>query len=80
MTNPFRHGMSLRNVRRQCLQDGWTVEDKIGTGEEVYRHPHYQRPITVNKRRHDAPRVLTRIAARIWDSANEMNIDRRQQS
>ncbi|MGO8753357.1 MAG: hypothetical protein ACLQNE_46060 [Thermoguttaceae bacterium] len=53
------HGMNLRMARRLWRECGGTIEDKDGTGEEVFRHPRFDRPITVNKRRHDAPRKLT---------------------
>lgn len=52
-------GMRLLRARRLWRQCGGVVEDRKGTGEEVYSHPALHRAIAVNKRRHDAPRTLT---------------------
>lgn len=55
--------MSLRNARRRWRKLGGEVKDVHRTGEERYTHPRFDRPLTVNKRKKDAPRVLlTRIA------------------
>jgi hypothetical protein len=57
--------MDLREARRLWRECGGTVNNKAGTGEEVYRHPRLDRSITVNKRRHDAPRQLTATLLRL---------------
>lgn len=62
---PF-HEMSLRDAKRMWIAVGGSVDDKNGTGEEVYRHPELIKPITVNKRRDDAPRKLTVALNRLW--------------
>ena len=50
--------MNLREARREWKRLGGSVEDKNRTGEEVYRHLEVLKPITVNKRRTDAPRKV----------------------
>lgn len=59
------HGKNLRPARRMWLDLGGIVYDRRRSGEEVYIHRLIKRPITVNKRRKDAPRELTAAIARI---------------
>jgi hypothetical protein len=59
------HGMNLRTARRIWVDLGGIVYDRRRSGEEVYTHPLIARPITVNKRRKDAPRELTAAISRI---------------
>ncbi|MFH0982099.1 MAG: hypothetical protein V2A79_11215 [Planctomycetota bacterium] len=63
---PF-HGMSLRDAKRMWVTLGGWGGDKKNTGEEVYRHAHVTKPITVNKRRKDAPRRLTTALIWLWE-------------
>lgn len=58
---------SLRETRKlwRCLAG--EVLDIRRTGEERYSHPNIDRPITVNKRRKDAPRKLITALRRIAD-------------
>lgn len=57
--------LSLRDARWHWLQLGGVVTDVRRTGEERYSHPNIQRPITVNKRRKDAPRKLVTALRRV---------------
>lgn len=57
--------LSLREARQLWKRFGGTVEDIRRTGEERYRHPEIERPITVDKRRKDAPRKLTTALRRL---------------
>lgn len=59
--------LSLREARQLWKRFGGTVEDIRRTGEERYRHPEIERPITVDKRRKDAPRKLTTALRRLAD-------------
>jgi hypothetical protein len=63
--------MNMRDARKRWRQLGGTVDNRRGTGEDVYRHPALRKPITVNGRRKDAPRVLTRAIRRLlgWGMA-----------
>lgn len=56
---------SLRDVRWYWLQFGGIVTDVRRTGEERYSHASIERPITVNKRRKDAPRKLVTALRRV---------------
>ena len=56
---------NLRIARRLWRSLGGSVEDVPRTGEERYTHPRLARPITVNKRRKDAPRKLVTALRRI---------------
>lgn len=58
--------MNRRKVRKLWIGANGTVNDKRGTGEEVYRHPSLLKPITVNKRKKDAPRELTKALIEIY--------------
>ena len=58
-------GMNLRDARRLWIRLGGTADNKNCTGEEVYRHPQWPKPITVNKRRKDAPLELIKVLARL---------------
>ncbi len=58
---------NLRRVRKMWIQYGGTVEDVWRTGEERYSHPNEPKPIKVNKRRKDTPRVLLTALRRIMD-------------
>ena len=62
------HGMNLIDVRKLWKEYGGTVEDKNRTGEEVYSHTLWLKPITVNKRRKDAPRELTKALSKLMDA------------
>lgn len=53
------HGCNLRVARKIWKKLGGSVNDKRGTGEEVYCHPNVPVSIVVDKRRKDSPRVLT---------------------
>ena len=44
------------------------VRDRRRTGEECYTHPELARPIIVNKRRKDTPRVLLLALRRLLKS------------
>ncbi len=59
------HGKNLRDVRKAWRDLGGQIINRRGTGEEVYRHPRWPKPIVVNKRRKDAPRALTQAIARL---------------
>lgn len=50
--------ISLREARRAWKNAGGSVEVIPGAGEERYLHPALEHPITVNRRRKDAPRKL----------------------
>lgn len=57
--------LNLREARQLWKRFGGTVEDIRRTGEERYRHPSIECPITVDKRRKDAPRKLTTALRRL---------------
>jgi hypothetical protein len=57
--------LSLRDARSIWVELGGTVTDVRRTGEERYYHASILRPITVNKRRKDAPRKLVTALRRI---------------
>ncbi len=67
--------LSLREARGLWKLFGGLVEDVRRTGEERYSHPNIERPITVNKRRKDAPRKLAVALRRLAD--NDLNRWRR---
>ncbi len=56
--------MSLRDVREKWLSHGGAVRDVRRTGEERYSHSSIS-PIRVNKRRHDAPKILEKCLRKI---------------
>ena len=58
-------GMNLNKARKLWLHIGGDVGNKPATGEEVYRHFKYAKPITVNRRKKSAPRVLTNALRRL---------------
>ena len=60
-------GLSLRMARVIWRSFGGQVENVCGSGEERYSHPLVERPITVNKRRKDAPKKLIVALRRIVD-------------
>jgi hypothetical protein len=57
------HGMNRRDAQKLWRELGGTIENKRGTGEEVYRHPNWPKPIRANKRNKHAPRAVTKA---IW--------------
>lgn len=60
--------MSLRDAREKWRSYGGAVKDVRRTGEERYSHPSIERPIKVNKRRHDAPKILEKYLRKISKS------------
>lgn len=58
-------GANLNKVRAIWIDLGGTVENRHRTGEEVYRHPKWHKPVVVNKRRKDASRELTKVAGKL---------------
>jgi hypothetical protein len=61
--------LSLRRVRALWRAMGGCVTDVRRTGEERYTHPKIPSPITVNKRRKDAPRILIVLCRRLKAAA-----------
>lgn len=49
---------SLWDTRREWIRLGGTVEELRRTGEWRFSHSKIARPLTVNARRRDTPRVL----------------------
>ena len=59
-------GMNRRDALRLWKEWGGTVDDRVGTGETILRHPKIpKRVIVINNRRKDAPRELTTALKRI---------------
>lgn len=58
-------GTNLRKALKMALDLGAQVKDRKGTGEKVLTHPLWGRPITVNARRKDCPRILTTALAHL---------------
>jgi hypothetical protein len=60
--------LSLRKARKLWRECGGEAADIPRTGEERYSHPALERPITVNKRKKQAPRKLTSALRRILNT------------
>ena len=58
-------GANLKKVRAIWTKLGGTVANKPRTGEDVYRHPKWPKPIVMNKRRKDASRELTKVVGQL---------------
>ena len=65
----LHQGCSRVKALKMAKSLGGSVKNKRRTGEVVVRHPDWNRPVTINNRRKDAPRYLVaklnRLAERL---------------
>ena len=60
-------GVNLLEARRLWRRVGGDCHDRRRTGEEVFTHPGWPKPIVVNKRRKDAPMELVKALTRVMN-------------
>ena len=61
-------GANRRKLDAMFRRLGGTVTPVFRTGEVVYRHPSFPRPIKINGRRKDCPRLLTKFVTRLAEA------------
>ncbi|TXG84140.1 MAG: hypothetical protein E6R14_05380 [Thermomicrobiales bacterium] len=67
------HTSDIHHADRLWVVLGGRIEDVRRTGERRYEHPHFDRPLRINGRRHDVPaKLLSRINQLLkLESAND---------
>lgn len=64
------NGMNRRELDTIIRELGGTIEYPRRTGDAIYRHPAFPRPVRVNNRRKDSTRAVVALARAAYDAVD----------